>query len=523
MKVKSMRFLSVITAGVMLGWTMFSPDLAAAASLVGLASATSPVIITEVLTGTKTSGTQEFIELYNTTDASIDLTGWQLWYLSAQAADQNKPASNGMIMLGESASSPVIAAHGFYALSGRSDYLAGIAQQFYGGTMAATGGNVRLLSPDEHNPCVLNVTDQVGWGNALYGLGQPAVAPPSGQSISRLIYGDGTYQDTHNNSADFAVTPTPTPANTNTAPATLLTSPSTFQPTAVTIENCIVPTESGSGLLGVPGANDVPPSTVVSGGIDANAAYNSESDFPSTDIGLVTPQITELLPNPAAPQTDARDEFIELYNSNDTMFDLSGFALQVGLTTKHKYVFPPGTTLLPKSFTSFSSAATGLTMSNSGGQAALLDPFGDTLNQTDPYGNAKEGQVWALAGSTWYWSTTATPNAANIITAASPSKKAVAVTAAATKKSAAAKTVAAAKPKTTKAKAKAKSETPKTPTGKGSFASLSPLHPGVLAVVGMFAILYGLYEYRQDMANKFYQLRENRTARRAARAEPEGG
>ena len=61
-----------------------------------MALVVSPVLITEVQTGAGVSGHagDEFIEIYNTTDADIDLSGWQLRYVSATAstANINKPS-----------------------------------------------------------------------------------------------------------------------------------------------------------------------------------------------------------------------------------------------------------------------------------------------------------------------------------------------------------------------------------------------------------------------------------------------
>ncbi|HSX07341.1 MAG TPA: lamin tail domain-containing protein [Candidatus Saccharimonadales bacterium] len=505
-------------------WADDGPVAAPAATL-------PPVIITEIVTGTKTSGVQEFIELYNTTDQPIDLTGWQLWYLSAQAADQNRPSANGVIMLGDGADSPIIAPNDYYVLSGRADYLANVARQFYAGTMAATGGNLRLLSPASDVSCVLTVQDQVGWGNALYPAGRALAAPSTGQSAARLLGTDGAYKDTYDNAADFVISATPTPAAANTSGqgnAVSQAEPSeAISLGTAPMPGCTPPPASGgSSPIQQPGSGDEPPVTVVTPPASTSSDSSSAApQFPAIDVGLVTPQITELLPNTASPQNDATDEFIELYNSNDTPFDLSGFVLQVGTTTKHRYTFPVGTSLEPKSFTSFSSGTTRLALSNTGGQASLLDPLGNVLNQTNVYGAAKEGQVWALANGIWRWSTTPTPGASNIITVppvATP-KKAAAATA---KKTAATAKVPGSK---TSGSSASKKKTAKTKTAAVPQSSskeqtaFSPLHPAVLAVVGGFALLYGLYEYRQDVANKFYQLRANRAARRAARLEIEGG
>jgi hypothetical protein len=223
-----------------------------------------------------------------------------------------------------------------------------------------------------------------------------------------------------------------------------------------------------------------------------------------------------LLPNPAAPQTDANDEFIELHNPNDTVFDLNGYILEVGTTTKRRYTFPVGALLQAKTYQAFFSSETGLSLSNSGGQARLIDPQGVILAETDIYGTAKDGQAWALANGIWQWSATPTPNALNTVTAvvATTAKK---TKAASTKKKAQTKSTAAKKPK--KAVKQNESQqvlaaTTDTPSG--------PVHPGVLALVGGFALLYGAYEYRHDLANRFRNFRANRATRGAARQGAKG-
>jgi hypothetical protein len=242
---------------------------------------------------------------------------------------------------------------------------------------------------------------------------------------------------------------------------------------------------------------------------DSNTS-SSTSTIPASDIGLAAPQISELLPNPAEPQTDSEDEFVELYNSNNTSFDLSGFKIEVGSSTKHDYTFPDGTIIPAKSFKAFFSEDTGLSLSNSGGQAWLLDPANNIISQTDPYGTAKDGQTWALGpDGKWYWTMTATPNAPNIVLLPST---------ASTKSSTGSKSST---PKTTSTKAvKAASTTSKkTSTSSASTdpqaTSSSKMHLWILAVIGTGAVLYAVYEYRNDLANLLYRVRRYRETRRA--------
>jgi hypothetical protein len=244
--------------------------------------------------------------------------------------------------------------------------------------------------------------------------------------------------------------------------------------------------------------------------ITATDGSSGQAAIPAGDIGLAAPMITELLPNPAEPQSDNEDEFIELYNSNDSVFDLTGFKLEIGASTKHFYTFPQGTYIAPKSFAAFFSVDTGLSLSNSGGQAWLLDPLGTIISQTETYGTAKDGQAWALASGSWRWTTTPTPNSSNIISqpltteslsvGASPSKSSK--TKSTTGKSSKSPT------KSSRSTSTSSQQVNAIPTA----AKAEPIHPAVLAGIGAAALLYALYEYRHDMANRLYKFRRDRAA-----------
>lgn len=223
---------------------------------------------------------------------------------------------------------------------------------------------------------------------------------------------------------------------------------------------------------------------------------NENADLPAADVGLAAPQISEVLPNPAPPKTDADDEFVELYNSNDKPFDLSGFSLQAGVSTTHKYTFPNDTVLLPRQFMAYFANQTDLSLSNNSGQVKLLDPAGNTLEQTDIYGTAKDNYAWVKSGGLWQWTTTPTPGLANVIT--------LPVT----------KSLAKVKGASTKSKSAASGVGSTGSPGSSGPASAAPVHPWILAAIGSAALLYGGYEYRHDLANALYRFRRHRTARR---------
>ncbi|HXR50045.1 MAG TPA: lamin tail domain-containing protein, partial [Verrucomicrobiae bacterium] len=204
--------------------------------------------------------------------------------------------------------------------------------------------------------------------------------------------------------------------------------------------------------------------------------------------------------------------FIELYNPNDVSFDLSDFSLQTGTTTLHEYTFPAGTSLPSKSYTAYYSAITKLSLSNSGGQVKLLDPYGNAVYATAAYDTANDGLTWALANGNWYWTTKPTAGAGNVMMQPPAQKSSGKQNAAAKAKSSKSKTakLKSKKLKATKTKATlASNNSSTTPT--------TPIHASILALVAGLALLYGAYEYRTDIKNRVYQLRRYFRVRAADR------
>jgi hypothetical protein len=231
----------------------------------------------------------------------------------------------------------------------------------------------------------------------------------------------------------------------------------------------------------------------------------SSAGLPAMDIGLMKPTLTEIMPNPSGTGNDSTDEFIELYNPNNSVFDLSGFSLRTGTTTFHSYVFPSGTILNAKSFKAFYSDETHLSLSNTSGQAAILDPSGNLVSSSEPYNNASDGQTWSLAQGKWTWTTQPTPGSANIIHQP-------------TKKSKTSKTTKAGSTALNSKKSR-KSLVSANPSQISSQSTTStPIHAWAIALVGGAALLYGAYEYRTDLANAVQQFGGYLRARRWYRA-----
>ena len=509
------RLLSVLVAA-----TLAMP--ASALAVAGNVAVTPPVLITEMQPGTEASGSQEFIELYNQSTEPIDLTAeqWRLQLASSKATTWDGAkniALNGTFYPG----TYLLVSSNYVAAGDTQSYLQQYASAQFSAGLTASSGHIRLVRT------VNNATtevDRLEWStqaNGSYaseGIGGAstftlASAVSVGSSIKRTLNANQIFMADTDVMKNFAISVCPSPTANNAPPTTPLPVTATAPlPTAVDVTNplCETPTGNGGSDGELPSSGTEPPAVLLPSETSTPSNTTTPS-IPAADIGLNAPQITELLPNPGSPRTDATDEFVELYNPNAVPFDLSGFILEAGLTGNKHYTFPAGTTIPARTFVAYFSETTKLSLSNTSGKVILLDPLQRVISQSDTYATAKDDVAWARANGAWYWTTQPTPNASNVIKQpATKSKKATASTASK-------KASSTAKTSTTQ-----KATTPDTTQLASTTVQDTPLHPLTLAVVGAFALLYGAYEYRHDMANKFYQLRRYREARREARRQLKG-
>jgi hypothetical protein len=443
-----------------------------------------------------TSSNGQFFTLYNTTDQPLDMTKFQLEYFNHY--DISRSTSSKFISL-----SGTLPPHTYYMVSDAVTLLC--YQQMVNSVslgLSSTTGMIQLLSYSQSSPggsVMPTLQDYVGWSKTA-AAGAQTLPTSTAASLKRL------------------------PLDTTNHPA--LTAPGGGNWQAVQADSTnscsfvTVPISGGSSTPVPTGLNQLLPSvepaaTIVS--IEAVSPETSPSvGLPAADVGLMAPQITEILPNPLGSGTDDSDEFIELYNPNATDFDLTGFSLRSGITSLHSAKFSDGTTIAPKSFRTFYSRDLNLSLSNSGGQVALLDPFGTVIGQTEIYEAAKDGQAWVLAFGKWYWSTTLTPGAANVVVQPINSKSKTTTKSVATAKKTTSGQVKGATTKLSLKEPESK-QSIKAVSAVASAPPRTPLHPQVLALIACAALLYGAYEYRADLGNRIHQLRKYLASRRAHR------
>ncbi len=316
------------------------------------------IVVNEIQTAGQTSK-DEFVELYNPTDASIDVTGWRLTKKTATGNEAN---------LVSTFSSMSIQPHGFLLIAHPTDYKGSVSPDLtYSTSNTIADDNTVILYRDAGD----TIVDLVGVGKATVRDGTPAPNPDAGQSITRR---DGL--DTNNNGADFIIA-APTP--TNKAGSIGSTPPPPVQATST-------PVTSGE----------------------------QSSTTTAQKISTADVVVNEVYPNPLG--TD-EEEFIELKNSGTQTVDVSRW--EVGTSRGRRFVVGANTMMQPGGFLLLPRSMSGLALDNSGDVVSLYLPEEERPFFTVRYTtDAAEGLSYARSdgGKRWQWTTTRTPSTTNILT-----------------------------------------------------------------------------------------------------------
>lgn len=120
--------------------------------------------------------------------------------------------------------------------------------------------------------------------------------------------------------------------------------------------------------------------------------------------------INEILPSPEGP--DEKEEYIEIFNQNNSEADISFWKITDtgGKTTT--YTFPKGTKILANGFLLLNRPKTKITLNNNDG-LNLIEPNGKIVDSVS-YEKAPEGKSYNRSNNKWVWSETLTPGKTNI-------------------------------------------------------------------------------------------------------------
>lgn len=324
------------------------------------------LIITELKVRNQSTGHDELIELFNTTEEPLRLSEYFLEYTagtnisSVQIGVQMLAAKSYIVLTKQTRD---ISHVGFIPHSTPLPF----------SDLDHTGGTLRIVKSDN------TIIDEISWTKEELSITTAGVYPAvvlqcqgtsascTSLSITRVMELDGSYNVNSPSWHMIAASPV----------SSILTDPPDPEPEE-----------------------------------DPGAVEESETP-PLTCEGLV---ITEVLPNPEG--SDANGEFIELFNPTNEFINLGGCALQVSGSTK-QYALP-SVNIDPGMYASFSAQTTGLTLPNSaGGTVWLLSPT-DEIAQVAYPPDLDDDESWSFINSQWQISYAPTPGLKNIAMSLKP-------------------------------------------------------------------------------------------------------
>lgn len=314
------------------------------------------IVINEIqITGGAKKTAEDFIELYNSSNLVVDISGWKLRKKASSGGsyDSIKVFEKGL----------VIPAKGYFLWANINIKDALKSDESSSVTIAANN-SVALF--DSEN----NIIDQVGWGK---NLGEPFVEktifplnPEDNKSLERIIGINKQVQDTDDNSKDFVIqdTPSPTSGGCKADPWS---------------EKCIIKKEE---LL-----------------------PEVKKQYPA---GII---ITELFPNPFQSQYE---EYVELYNGSLDSIDLKDWTLH-DASKSGKYTFPASLIIETKKYLAIFKKDYKFALNNSGTESVtLFDPNGIEVAKAE-YGGSKRNVSYNFDVARWRWSKFLTPGTENIL------------------------------------------------------------------------------------------------------------
>lgn len=178
------------------------------------------VVISEVQTA-GISASDEFVEIYNPTNASILIESWSLQYL---------PAAGGSYQKKNFVAGATIPAYGFYLIANSDCTCAAGADMAHGSIQLAGGGGHIFLVGNQTtltSPESSSIIDKFGYGSAIYPEGSafnPAPSPLESAERKAFYFSDqsqmanehkpyGNSYDTNDNAVDFTLQNLPKPQN----------------------------------------------------------------------------------------------------------------------------------------------------------------------------------------------------------------------------------------------------------------------------------------------------------------------
>jgi hypothetical protein len=418
----------------------------------------SNVVISQVQLGNAASASNEFIEIYNNSATDVEITNWCLYYASATSTQNGSKLT--CFLVDNSSIHLYLPTYSFaFAISSQLATAMPTlgSDQKFSATLSGTAGHVRLIDSGGVE------VDKVGWGvTAMSAEGaSPTAVPSVGKVLSRKTITANILQDTDVNSNDFEVVPPRTTylygsvyevqdlcsnlagiqavlpdgysvdiaGDCSPLPVDVCTNLDRLQtviPNGYALDadgNCqadICQNLDGLQLV-LPDGMELD----ASGGCimhdECSNLPDIQADIPdgykrgvdnNCMLDLLPLKITEMLPN--AIGSDEGNEFIELYNPNDSDVDLSNYVFYVGANDTKFYSFSDGSHIGAGQYMAFSNDDFKFTLINTTSNVRLSSSDGTLIDETPVYDNPKDGMAWALIDGIWQYTNQPTPGSTNL-------------------------------------------------------------------------------------------------------------
>lgn len=406
------------------------------------------VVISQIKVGNSTAS--RLVEIYNNSNAPVDITDWCLLYSSP---NNTSPYNSLGCFESSNPSVHVFIRARSFALLASTQTGQKADMELTSGLGTGASGHVYLMNGFG------NEIDRVGWGSVSNPGGKPII-PDSTKVIERKPgVTSGTLIDTDNNENDFTVSVMRQTYQYGaiyevTDVCKNITGIQEVLPTGFSIEsgNCISPPvdvcpnldgwqslvprgyaldNNGDCIVdicqnidGLQQSLPIGMDLDVSGGCvwhdecsnlpDAQTVIQDgykRGDENNCILDLLPLKITEVLPNPIG--NDDGDEFIELYNPNDSDVNLSNYILYVG-SNNVKYNFPDNSYVKAGEYLAFSNNDIKFTLINTSSNVALRSADDTLIDEIPIYSNLGEGVAWAEISDAWQYTNRPTPGSANL-------------------------------------------------------------------------------------------------------------
>lgn len=393
------------------------------------ASQGSGVAITQVQAGDVSE--ERFVELYNNTDEPVDITGWCLRYVSGSSEVLSYSGATSMraCFTADSSIQHLLLPARSYILIASSQTGLQADYELAGGMGVGSSGKVYVVDGNA------KVVDLFGWGDATKSAeGVPKTYGGNDAVVyERLQSALGVYVDINNNSMDFF----------NSVPRAQYTTGSivevddvcqnipeiqvvvpdgmvlsaNWQCNAESVDLC--DNIDGIQLVLGPGmevddANDCHQDACLNlPGFQSVVPDGFQTDVHNLlcSLNILPLRVTELLPNPDGD--DKNNEFIEIYNPNNTAVDLTYHVFHIGGDYVKTYSFPIGSSIEPKGYIALYNKDISFTLTNTLSSLRLRSLDNIHTYDVPEYGSAPSGEAWALIDGKWQYTNNPTPGAPN--------------------------------------------------------------------------------------------------------------